>query len=80
MVKSRLPRAELCMRVEGLAVGCKPVIGHVASDKVGKRNGFSIGSGCNIDATTLEFVKESPVVIGSNTGPASTLHLSVENG
>ena len=46
---------------------------------MGKRNGFAITNGCCIDAATLEFVKECLIVIGSNTGLASVLHLGVEN-
>ena len=47
---------------------------------MGKGDGFVIVNGSSIDAATLELVKECLVVIGSHTGPASALHLSVENG
>jgi hypothetical protein len=43
-----------------------------------ERNSFSIGNGRCIDATTMELVDESLVVIGSHRGPASALHLGVE--
>ena len=42
--------------------------------------GLAIGNGSSIDAATLELVDESLVVIGSHRGPASALHLGVENG
>ena len=66
------------MRVEGLAVGCKPVIGHVVPDRMGKRDAPAITNGNSIDATTLKLVKECLVVIGSHRGPASVINLGVE--
>jgi len=45
-----------------------------------ERDGSAIIYGRNIDAATLELVKEGMVMIGSHTGPASALHLGVENG
>jgi len=62
------------------AVGYKPIAGHVVPDSMSERNSFSIGNGRCIDAATVELVKECLVVIGSHTGPASVLHLGVENG
>ena len=68
------------MRIGCSADGYKPVFGYVVPDRMGEGNGFSIGNGRCIDAATLELVKECLVVIGSHTGPASALHLGVENG
>ena len=45
-----------------------------------KRYGLSACNGCGIDTATLELVDECLVVIGSHAGPASVLHLVVENG
>ena len=52
----------------------------VIPDGMGKRYGISACYGCGIDAATLELVKECLVVVGSHRGPASVLHLGVENG
>ena len=62
------------------AVGYKPIAGHVVPDRMGKRYGLSACNGYGIDAATLELVKECLVVIGTHRGPASALHLGVENG
>jgi len=62
------------------AVGYKPIAGHVVPDRMGKRDAPAITNGNSIDATTLKLVKECLVVIGSHRGPASALHLGVENG
>ena len=62
------------------AVDYKPVAGHFISDGMSEGNGFSIGNGRSVDAATLEFVDECLVVVGTHTGPASALHLGVENG
>jgi hypothetical protein len=45
-----------------------------------ERDGSAIIYGSSIDATTVELVKECLVVIGTHRGPASVLHLGVENG
>ena len=45
-----------------------------------ERDGSAIIYGSSIDATTVELVKECLVVIGTHRGPASALHLGVENG
>ena len=55
------------------------VVRQVVPDRMDEGNGFSIGNGRCIDATTMEFVDESLVVIGSHRRPASALHLGVEN-
>ena len=47
---------------------------------MGEGDGLAIVNGCGINAATLELVDECLVVIGSHTGPASVLHLGVENG
>ena len=52
----------------------------VVPDRMGKRYGLSDRNGCGIDAATLELVDECLVVVGSHRGPASVLHLGVENG
>ena len=62
------------------ADGYKPIAGNVVSDRVGERNVFSSGNGSSIDVAALELVEECMIVIGSHTGPASALHLGVENG
>ena len=62
------------------AVGYKPIAGHVVPDRMGKRDAPAITNGCSIDAATLELVKECLVVVGTHRGPASALHLGVENG
>ena len=56
------------------------VVRQVVPDRMDKRYGLSACNGCGIDATTVELVKECLVVIGSHRGPASVLHLGVENG
>ena len=61
------------------AVDHQPIAGHVVPDRMGKRDAPAITNGSSIDAATLEFVKECLVVIGAHRGPASALHLSVEN-
>ena len=47
---------------------------------MGEGDGLAVVNGCGIDAATLELVDECLVVIGSHRGPASVLHLGVENG
>ena len=66
------------------------LFGHVVPDRMGERYGLSARNGCGIDAATLalgyaaslveELVDECLVVEGSHRGPASVLHLGVENG
>ena len=56
------------------------VVRQVVPDRMGEGNGFSIGNGRCIDAATLELIKECLVVVGTHRGPASALHLYVENG
>ena len=56
------------------------VVGLWTPYRVGKGNGLAIVNGCGIDAATLELVDECLVVVGSHRGPASFLHLGVENG
>lgn len=80
LAKSRLPKAGFCLGGGGSAVRYKPIAGHVVPDRMSERNSFSIENGRCIDAATLEFVDECLVVIGSHRGPASALHLGVENG
>jgi hypothetical protein len=45
-----------------------------------ERYSFSVIDGRDIYATSLKLVKEGLIVIGPHTGPASALHLGVENG
>ena len=47
---------------------------------MGKGDGPAIGNGRDIYGTTLKFVDECLVVIGSHRGPATVLYLGVENG
>ena len=56
------------------------VVWQIVPDRMGKRYGPSAFDGFGIDTTTLELIKECLIVIGSHTGPASALHLGVENG
>jgi hypothetical protein len=46
---------------------------------MGKRYGIDACYDCGINAATLKLVDESTVVIGSHRGPASVLHLGIEN-
>ena len=68
------------MRIGCSADGYKPVFGYVVPDRMDERDGSAIIYGSSIDAATLELVKECLVVIGTHRGPASVLHLGVENG
>ena len=56
------------------------VVWKVVPDRMGKRYGLSDCNGSCIDAATLELVDECLVEVGSHRGPASALHLGVENG
>ena len=47
---------------------------------MGEGDGLAVVNGCGIDAPTLELVDECLVMVGSHRGPASVLHLGVENG
>ena len=47
---------------------------------MGEGNSSSIVNGGGIDAAAVKLVEECLVVIGSHGGPASALHLGVENG
>lgn len=62
------------------ADGYKPIAGHVVPNRVSERNSFSIGNSSGIDAATPELVNERLVVVDTHRGPASALHLVVENG
>ena len=62
------------------AGGYKPIADHVVPDRMGERNSFSISNGSSINTATPELVKECLIVIGPHTGPASALHLGIENG
>jgi hypothetical protein len=42
--------------------GYKSVVGHVVPDRVGERNGFSIGNGRSIDAASLALAKRETEV------------------
>ena len=59
---------------------CQFVIWQVISDRLAKGDDLAIVNGSDIDAATLKFVDECLVVIGSHRGPATALHLGVENG
>ena len=56
------------------------IIWQVEPDRMSKRYGIPACNGCGIDATTMEFVDECLVVIGTHTCPTSILDLTVENG
>ena len=56
------------------------VVRQVVPDRMGERNSFSISNGSSINAATQELIKECLIVICPHTGPASALHLGVENG
>ena len=56
------------------------IAGNIVPDGMGEGGGFAVIDGRDINAATLELVKECLVVIGSHTGPPSALHLGVENG
>jgi len=47
---------------------------------MGERNSSSIVNGGGIDTAAVELVEECLVVVGSHGGPASALHLGIENG
>ena len=51
----------------------------VVLDRMSKQYGPSVCNGCGINTATLELVDECLVVVGSYRGPASVLHLGVEN-
>jgi hypothetical protein len=44
-----------------------------------ERGGFAITNGCNVNAAVLELVDECLIMIGTHTGPASALHLGIED-
>jgi len=46
---------------------------------MGERDGSAIIYGSSIDAAAVELVEECLVVVGSHGGPASALHLGIED-
>ena len=61
------------------AVGYKSIAGHVVPDRMDERDGSAITNGRSIDAMAAELVDECLIVVGTHRGPASALHLYVEN-
>ena len=47
---------------------------------MGEGNSLNIVNGRDIYGTTLKFIDERLVVIGTHGGPATVLHVGVENG
>ena len=61
------------------ADGGQSIIGNIALDGSSEADGFAITNGCNVNAAVLELVDECLIMIGTHTGPASVLHLGIED-
>ena len=53
---------------------------YVVSDRMGERDCLIVIDRRDINASSQELVNERLVVVGTHAGPASVLHLGIENG
>ena len=54
------------------------VVGNIVPNRTGEGNGLAVIDGRDVNASTLELVDESLVVIGTHTSPAGTADLKIE--